>query len=138
MIETSKPIEKAILVGIIYPGQDEREVEDFLEELSFLTETAGAVPVKRFIQKLDVPNPRTFVGSGKIEEIALFVQENSVILQYSMMSLPPVRSGTLKKLWAAGSSIGRILFLIFLPNGPGHLMHGHRLNWPSINIFFPG
>jgi GTP-binding protein HflX len=78
MIETGKSPEKAILVGIIYPGQEEREVDDFLEELSFLTETAGAEPVKRFIQKLDVPNPRTFVGSGKIEEIALYVKENNV------------------------------------------------------------
>jgi GTPase len=78
MIETGKPLERAILVGIIYPGQDEREVDDFLEELSFLTETAGAEPLKRFIQKLDTPNPRTFVGSGKIEEIALYIGENNV------------------------------------------------------------
>lgn len=67
-------------MGIIYPGQDEREVDDFLDELSFLTETAGAKPLKRFIQKLDVPNPRTFVGSGKIEEIAIYVEENKVDL----------------------------------------------------------
>ena len=78
MIETEKPRETAILVGIIYPGQDEREVDDYLGELSFLTETAGAKPLKRFIQKLDAPNPRTFVGSGKIEEIALYVHENNV------------------------------------------------------------
>jgi GTP-binding protein HflX len=80
MIETGKSLEKAILVGVIYPGQDEREVDDFLEELSFLTETAGAKPLKRFIQKLDVPNPRTFVGSGKIEEIAIYVEENNIDL----------------------------------------------------------
>lgn len=67
-------------MGVIYPGQDEREVDDFLEELSFLTETAGAKPLKRFIQKLDVPNPRTFVGSGKIEEIAIYVEENNIDL----------------------------------------------------------
>jgi GTP-binding protein HflX len=78
MIETDKPLERAILVGIIYPEQDEREVDDFLGELSFLTETAGAEPVKRFIQKLDIPNPRTFVGSGKIDEIAQFVQGNRI------------------------------------------------------------
>ena len=47
MIETSQAPERAILIGIIYPGQDEREVDDFLDELSFLTETAGAEPVKR-------------------------------------------------------------------------------------------
>jgi len=78
MIETDKPLERAILVGIIYPGQDEREVDDFLGELSFLTETAGAEPVKRFVQKLDISNPRTFVGTGKIDEIARFVQANRI------------------------------------------------------------
>jgi len=78
MIETDKPLERAILIGVLYHGQEESEVEDYLEELSFLTETAGAEPVKRFIQKLDVPNPRTFVGSGKIKELALFVSENKI------------------------------------------------------------
>lgn len=78
MIETEKKIEKAILIGINYSGQDEREAEDYLDELSFLTETAGAEPVKRFIQKLDNANPRTFVGSGKIEEVAQYVRENSI------------------------------------------------------------
>jgi len=97
MIETNKPIEKAILVGIVYPGQDEREVEDFLGELSFLTETAGAEPVKRFIQKLDVPNPRTFVGSGKIEEIALFVQENSVDMAIFDDELTPSQLRNIEK-----------------------------------------
>jgi GTP-binding protein HflX len=78
MIETNKPRERAILIGVLYHGQDESEVEDFLEELSFLTETAGAEPVKRFIQKLDAQNPRTFVGSGKIQELAKFISENKV------------------------------------------------------------
>ena len=50
MIDTDKPLERAILIGILYPGQEEREAEDFLDELAFLTETAGAEPVKRFIQ----------------------------------------------------------------------------------------
>jgi GTP-binding protein HflX len=78
MIETNKPRERAILIGVLYHGQDESEVEDFLEELSFLTETAGAEPVKRFIQKLDAQNPRTFVGSGKIQELAKFISENKI------------------------------------------------------------
>jgi GTP-binding protein HflX len=78
MIETTRPQENAILVGINYPGQDEHEAEDYIDELSFLTETAGAKPVKRFIQKLEMPDPRTFVGSGKITEIAHYVRENSI------------------------------------------------------------
>jgi len=78
MIETGKPVEKAILIGINYPGQDERETNDYIDELSFLTETAGAEPVKRFIQKLQKPDPRTFIGSGKISEVSRFIAENSV------------------------------------------------------------
>jgi GTP-binding protein HflX len=78
MIDTDIPREKAILIGILSRGQDESEAEDFLEELSFLAETAGALPVKRFIQKLDIPNTRTFVGSGKILELAQFVSENKI------------------------------------------------------------
>ena len=66
MIETGKEDVRAVLVGVIYPGQEEREVNDFLDELAFLTETAGAIPVKRYVQKINSPNPRTFVGSGKI------------------------------------------------------------------------
>lgn len=97
MIETSKPPERAILVGIIYPGQDEHEVEDFLAELSFLTETAGAEPVKWFIQKLEVPNPRTFVGSGKIEEIALFVQENEIDIAIFDDELSPSQLRNIEK-----------------------------------------
>ena len=78
MLETGKPPEKAILIGINYPGQEEHETEEYIDELSFLAETAGALPVKSFIQKADAANPRTFVGSGKIEEIAGFVKENAI------------------------------------------------------------
>lgn len=78
MIETEPRPEKAILIGINYPRQDERETEEYLNELSFLTETAGAIPVKRFIQKLEMPDPRTFIGSGKMDEVSLFVSENKV------------------------------------------------------------
>jgi len=97
MIDTDKPLERAILIGIIYPGQDESEVEDFLEELSFLTETAGAEPVKKFIQKLDIPNPRTFVGSGKITEIALFVKENNIDIAIFDDELSPSQLRNIEK-----------------------------------------
>jgi GTP-binding protein HflX len=78
MIETGKPVEKAILIGINYPGQNEREANDFIDELSFLTETAGVEPTKRFIQKLQKPDPRTFIGSGKITEVSQYINENSI------------------------------------------------------------
>ncbi|HEY5470247.1 MAG TPA: GTPase HflX [Bacteroidales bacterium] len=97
MIETKQARERAILVGIIKSGQDEHEVEDFLDELSFLTETAGAETVKRFTQKTDVANPRTFVGSGKIEEIALFVTENSIDIAIFDDELSPSQIRNIEK-----------------------------------------
>lgn len=78
MIETNRPVERAILIGINYPGQNENETEKYIDELSFLTETAGAEPVKRYIQKLKIPDAGTFIGSGKIEEIAKYIGENKI------------------------------------------------------------
>ena len=80
MIETGKRKERAILVGLIYPGQDEDQSRDYLAELSFLTETAGAEPVYSFVQRLRMPDPKTFVGSGRISEIASYVSENGIDL----------------------------------------------------------
>jgi GTP-binding protein HflX len=97
MIETNIPRERAILIGILYHGQEESEVEDYLEELSFLTETAGAEPVNRFIQKLDVPNPRTFVGTGKIKELALFVSENKIDIAIFDDELTPSQLRNIEK-----------------------------------------
>lgn len=70
--------EKAVLIGLISDRQDETKVNEYLDELAFLADTAGAETVARFTQRLDYPNPRTFVGSGKLEEIAAFVQENDI------------------------------------------------------------
>lgn len=97
MIETNKQIERAILVGIIYSGQDEREVDDYLDELAFLTETAGAEPVKRFVQRLDAPNSKTFVGSGKIGEIAGFVHENKIDIAIFDDELSPSQLRNIEK-----------------------------------------
>ncbi len=91
MTDKDRQAERAILVGINYPGQDENETNEFIDELSFLAETAGAVPVKRFIQKLNVANPSTFVGSGKAAEIALYVAENEIDLAIFDDELTPVQ-----------------------------------------------
>ncbi len=77
-ISTAKIQEKAVLVGVILPSQKEQEITDYLDELEFLTETAGALTLKRFIQKVDEPNPRTFIGSGKVQEILRYIDENDV------------------------------------------------------------
>jgi GTPase len=97
MIDTQRPVDKAILIGIVYSGQDEKEAEDFLDELAFLTETAGAEPVKKFTQKMDYPNPRTFVGSGKIGEISAYIKENDIDLAIFDDELSPSQIRNIEK-----------------------------------------
>ena len=74
----NKKIEKSIIVGIVTQKQDEEKLKEYLDELEFLTFTAGGKVVKRFSQKMDHPNPKTFVGTGKIEEINQYVIENDI------------------------------------------------------------
>lgn len=64
LISTEKELEKVVLVAIRTPDVSDREVEEYLDELAFLAETAGAIPVKRFVQSLPMPDKRYFVGSG--------------------------------------------------------------------------
>lgn len=84
MIEKKTPapdiIETAVLVGLITPNQDEAHVKEYLDELAFLADTAGAVTRKVFTQKLDYPNSHTFVGKGKLEEIVAYVEANDIAM----------------------------------------------------------
>jgi GTP-binding protein HflX len=70
--------EQAVLVGLIHKTQTEEQVKEYLEELAFLAETAGATAVKRFMQKLPHPDSRTFVGKGKLEEIQQYIQNRDI------------------------------------------------------------
>ncbi len=79
-VQTEIKEEKAVLVGVINQHQSQEEVDDYLKELAFLTETAGARPVKRFFQRIDNPNPRTYIGSGKLAEIEDYVKEQEVTI----------------------------------------------------------
>jgi len=77
-ISTEKYVEKAVLVGLVTPEQPKHLVEEYLDELEFLAETAGAETLKRFTQKLDVPNNATFVGKGKLIEIVNYVKDYEI------------------------------------------------------------
>ena len=76
--KTNTTFEKTVIVGIITQKQDENKLQEYLDELDFLTFTAGGEVVKRFFQKMERPNPKTFLGTGKMEEINLFVKENGI------------------------------------------------------------
>jgi GTP-binding protein HflX len=73
-----KERERAILVGVTRTGQPEEKTAEYLEELAFLTETAGASVVRVFTQKLQLPHPKTYIGTGKVEEIAQFIEEANI------------------------------------------------------------
>ncbi len=70
--------ERAVLVGLISEQQNEAKAKEYLDELAFLADTAGAVTVRTFLQRLDYPNPRTYVGKGKLEEIRAYIEDNDI------------------------------------------------------------
>ena len=70
--------ELVVLVGLIRSEQNAEKTNEYLDELSFLAETAGGKEIKRFVQSLSHPDPRTYVGTGKLNEIAEFVTENEI------------------------------------------------------------
>ena len=71
-------LEKAVLIGVITKDQNEIKSEEYLDELEFLTYTAGGEVVKRFTQKMEKPDPRTFIGTGKIEDVRKYIEEHEV------------------------------------------------------------
>ncbi|NLO71514.1 MAG: GTPase HflX [Porphyromonadaceae bacterium] len=77
-IKTEIYQETAILVGLITPEQPEEKAKEYLDELAFLAETAGAIPQKMFFQRLDFPHPNTFVGTGKLQELKDYIDENEI------------------------------------------------------------
>jgi GTPase len=78
MKEIAPGTETVVLIGVAHHQQDLFTVEEYLEELSFLVDTAGGIPLKKFIQKLEYPDPKTYVGKGKLEEIRAYVSQHEV------------------------------------------------------------
>lgn len=78
LLSTAKQQEKVVIVGVITQHQKQEQAEEYLDELSFLVYTAGGRVVKRFLQRLPYPNPRTFIGEGKLNEIATYVKEEEI------------------------------------------------------------
>ena len=78
MFSNKKKSEKVVLIGLIHREQNENQLREYLDELAFLAETAGAPSIKRFTQRLDHPDSKTFLGSGKLNEIKEYIKTNSV------------------------------------------------------------
>jgi len=99
MIEAkSLTFENTVIVGIINSRQDEIQSKEYLDELAFLAHTAGGMVLKRFIQKMQIPNPKTFIGSGKMAEVENFISENEVTTVVFDDELTPAQQGNIEKI----------------------------------------
>ena len=97
MNETAKKQETAVLVGLIYQHQDIEQVNEYLDELAFLVDTAGGKAVKRFIQRLERPDSRTFVGSGKLAEIKEYIEAEEINIAVFDDELTPSQIRNIEK-----------------------------------------
>lgn len=89
--------ERAILVGIATPQQSRKKLDEYLNELEFLVDTAGGITIKRFIQQLEYPNPQTYVGTGKVDELAQFIKAENIDLVVVDDELGPSQLRNLEK-----------------------------------------
>lgn len=90
--------ERVVLVSVSRPGQPDLQITEYLDELEFLALTAGAVTIKRFVQKLDHPEPRTYVGKGKLEEISSFIKDNDIQIAIFDDELSPSQIRNVEKV----------------------------------------
>lgn len=95
---TRNRVEKAVLVAVQDPFHKKEEINEYLDELAFLAETAGCIPLGRFMQKIDRPNPRTFIGKGKLEEIKRFIRSYKIDLVIFDDELSPAQFRNLEKI----------------------------------------
>jgi len=99
LIENKKiEYENTVIIGVINKNQSESIVKDYLDELTFLSETAGGVVKKRFVQKLESPNPKTFIGSGKITEVQAYNKKNDISSVIFDDELSPTQQGNLERI----------------------------------------
>jgi GTP-binding protein HflX len=99
MLEKEKiDFEKTVVVGVVTQNQNEEKLNEYLDELEFLTYTAGGEVVKRFWQKMDKPNPKTFLGTGKMDEIAIYTKENHISTVIFDDELSPSQQKNISKI----------------------------------------
>ena len=109
---TQEKTEKAVFVGIIRQNDDERKVKEYLDELEFLAETAGAAGDKKFIQRLDKPEKATYIRSGKLEEIAQYCEENEINYVIFDDELTGMQQRNIEKVIKTSSVIDRTSLIL--------------------------
>ena len=137
MIDTSHSKETAILVGVATKLQDMERTMEYLEELAFLVDTAGGVVLKKFFQKLEYPDPRTYIGSGKLNEVREYIESHKADMAVFDDELTPSQirniEGELKCRIIDRSSLILDIFAKRAQTSNAKT----RLSWPNMNTFFP-
>ena len=108
----NKREERAVFVGIIRPEDDERKIMEYLDELEFLAETAGAVGDRKFVQRVDKPEKATYIRSGKLEEIAAYCEENSINYVIFDDELTGMQQRNIEKVIKCSSVIDRTSLIL--------------------------
>jgi GTP-binding protein HflX len=96
--KTDLEYEKTILIGLITQQQNEEKAREYLDELEFLAYTAGGQVLKRFVQKMQMPNPKTFIGTGKMEEVRAYVEEQEIDVAIFDDELSPAQQKNVEKI----------------------------------------
>lgn len=91
-------LERAVLIGVITKAQNEDKSQEYLDELEFLTYTAGGEVLKRFTQKMEMPNPKTFIGTGKMEDVQKYIEDNNVGTAIFDDELSPAQERNISKI----------------------------------------
>ena len=112
MSNNEENIEKAVFVGIIKDGDDERKVMEYLDELEFLAETAGATGYRKFVQRVDKPDNATYIRSGKLEEIAQYCEENCIRYVIFDDELTGMQQRNIEKIIKTSSVIDRTSLIL--------------------------
>lgn len=130
-------VEKAVFVGIITSNDEESKVMEYLDELEFLAETAGATKDKKFVQRLDRPDNATYIRSGKLQEIADYCEQNDIKYVIFDDELSGTQQRNIEKIIKTSSVIDRtsLILEIFAQRAK---LHTQRLksNWPNTTICF--
>ena len=111
-MEESVSAERAVFVGIIKQGDDERRVIEYLDELEFLAETAGATGDRRFVQRVDKPDNSTYIRSGKLEEIAAYCEENAIAYVIFDDELSGMQQRNIEKIIKTSAVIDRTSLIL--------------------------
>jgi GTP-binding protein HflX len=129
ILDQKRDAETTVLVGIVSQNQTEEQTKEYLDELAFLAETAGVEVKKSFTQKLDTPNPKTFIGTGKLNEIQAYMEEHEIEMIIFDDELSPSQIRNIEKV-IKGRAIDQDEpnIWIFLRNVPKPLMRKFRLN----------